>query len=101
MSKNKIVFFIGVVLLIMPFLGFPPSWKSFISIVFGITLVVLSFSAAAKRRASARRTRRIRQQGVSIETSSQPSANVTILSEIPKDETGTDESVAENIRPTI
>ncbi len=61
MSKNKLVFSIGLVLLVMPLLGFPPLWKNFFSIVFGLTLVGLSFSVAAKRRASARKVRRVKE----------------------------------------
>lgn len=63
MSKNKIVFSIGAILFIMPlFLGLPQNWENFIQIVFGITLMVLSFSVAAKRRAGARRSRRIKEK---------------------------------------
>lgn len=62
MSKNKLVFSIGLILLVMPLLGFPPLWKNFFSIIFGLTLIALSFSVAAKRRASARKTRRTRDQ---------------------------------------
>ncbi|OHA99712.1 MAG: hypothetical protein A3E93_00785 [Candidatus Zambryskibacteria bacterium RIFCSPHIGHO2_12_FULL_43_12b] len=99
MSKNKIVFFIGVVLLIMPFLGFPPGWKSFIAIVFGITLIFLSFSAAAKRRASARRTRRIKQQEVHNEHIN-VAPNVTILQDV-FEETKPSETIDKDIPPTV
>jgi len=61
MSKNKLVFSIGFVLLLMPFLGFPPLWKNFFSVIFGLTLIGLSFSVAAKRRASVRRVKRIKE----------------------------------------
>lgn len=60
MSKNKIVFSIGLILVIMPILGFPVHWKTFISIILGLSLISLSFSVAAKRRASARRMKRIK-----------------------------------------
>lgn len=61
MSKNKIVFTIGFILLLMPFLGFPTSWENFISFAGGLSLIVLSFSVAAKRRAAVRRTKRNRK----------------------------------------
>lgn len=60
MSKNKIVFSIGLILVIMPILGFPVHWKTFISIILGLSLISLSFSVAAKRRASARRIKRVK-----------------------------------------
>jgi hypothetical protein len=61
MSKNKIVFAIGFILLLMPFLGFPSSWENFLSFMFGLVLVAMSFSVAAKRRATTRRSRRPRK----------------------------------------
>jgi hypothetical protein len=62
MSKNKIIFVMGVILLALPVLGFPPTSKNVISIIIGLVLVVLSFMVAAKRRASARRLRRSRRE---------------------------------------
>lgn len=50
MSKNRIVFLIGLLLLLIPFTGFPSVWKSFFHIIFGLVLVGLSFSASLKRR---------------------------------------------------
>jgi len=64
MSKNKIVFTIGILLIILPLTGFPPAWKSFFILAMGLTLIVLSFMVAAKRRASARRVRRQRREQV-------------------------------------
>lgn len=63
MSKNKIVFSIGLILVIMPILGFPVLWKTFLSVILGLSLIFLSFSVAAKRRASARRIKRIKDTG--------------------------------------
>ena len=62
MSKNNIVFLIGLLLFLMPVLfGFPPRWKDFIDIVFGLILIILSFSVAIKRRSSIRKSRRNRK----------------------------------------
>ena len=60
MSKNKIVFSIGLILVVMPILGFPVHWKTFISVILGLSLIFLSFSVAAKRRASVRRIKRVK-----------------------------------------
>ncbi len=68
MSKNNIIFFIGAVLFLMPFLGFPSLWENFFNIVFGVWLMGLSFSVAIKRRMA---TRKIRQNRKNI--SSTPS----------------------------
>jgi membrane protein implicated in regulation of membrane protease activity len=72
MSKNKIIFSIGLISIALPILGFPPNWKSTISVLLGVILVVLSFMVAAKRRSSARRASRARRelkgQEVAIET---------------------------------
>lgn len=61
MSKNKIVFAIGFMMFLMPFLGFPSSWENFLSFVFGLGLVGLSFSVAAKRRSASKRMRKNRK----------------------------------------
>jgi len=60
MSKNRIVLSIGIFLFLMPFLGFPSRWEFFFQIIFGISLVAVSFSSAIKRRAASRRPRRRR-----------------------------------------
>ena len=75
MSKNKIVFLIGFILLITPFLGFPVSWKNFIFFLFGVILIALSFSAATKRRASARRAKRMKRMSATAETLQQVRAS--------------------------
>ena len=54
MSKNRIVFVIGSILFLIPFLGFPSSWKTFFSIVSGLILISLSLSNSIKRRMTIR-----------------------------------------------
>jgi membrane protein implicated in regulation of membrane protease activity len=61
MSKNKIVFVIGVVSMMMPFLGFPSSWEDFFSFAIGLVLVALSFSVAVRRRTAPKKPRRMRK----------------------------------------
>jgi len=65
MSKNNIIFIIGVILFLMPlFLGFPSNWENFINIAFGIILIGLSLSVAIKRRSSIPKGRRRRKTDV-------------------------------------
>lgn len=62
MSKNKIIFLIGFILFLMPFLGFQSRWEDFVQIVSGLILLSLSFSVVLKRRATVRaRVRRSRK----------------------------------------
>lgn len=80
MSKNRIVLSIGTFLLLMPFLGFPSRWEFFFQIIFGIILILVSFSSAIKRRAAARKPRRKRELYNSI--ASESVAETTPVSEI-------------------
>ena len=61
MSKNNIILSVGIILLLIPFLGFPSNWENFIDIAFGIVLVGLSFSVIIKRRSSVPKGRRRRK----------------------------------------
>ncbi len=65
MSKNSTILAIGIIQLIMPLLGFPSTWRSFFSVVFGIILIVLSFSVAIKRRSSVRKSVRRKKEASS------------------------------------
>jgi hypothetical protein len=50
MSKNRIVLTIGILLIILPFLGFPSRYENFFVIILGLGLIVLSVSNSIKRR---------------------------------------------------
>ncbi|OGM92034.1 MAG: hypothetical protein A3J09_02880 [Candidatus Zambryskibacteria bacterium RIFCSPLOWO2_02_FULL_51_21] len=42
MPKNRIILSIGVVIALLPVLGFPHSWESFFQILAGLSIVLLS-----------------------------------------------------------
>jgi predicted membrane metal-binding protein len=42
MSKKGIIIMLGVLVALMPFLGFPHAWESLFQIVFGLAIVLLS-----------------------------------------------------------
>lgn len=49
MSRESIVFIIGLLLLVVPSLGIPDSWKFYFCIAVGVVLVIVGYSL---RRAS-------------------------------------------------
>jgi hypothetical protein len=49
MSKNKIEFLIGVLVLLMPFLGFPVGLKGVFYVLLGAALIGLSVSRRVER----------------------------------------------------
>lgn len=42
MNKNKIILILAVILALMPFLGFPSSWKDFFYVITGLLIIMLS-----------------------------------------------------------
>ena len=50
MSKNRIVIVIGILIALMPALGFPHSWESFFQVVVGLGLVFISVWATIDKR---------------------------------------------------
>lgn len=64
MSKNTAILGIGIIFLLMPFLGFPTTWKNFFDVIFGVTLIALSFSVAIKRRSSVKKSVRRKKEGL-------------------------------------
>jgi hypothetical protein len=50
MSRNKFELVSGVLLIIMPFLGFPSLWKTVVYIVVGCILIIVSCVGHFKRR---------------------------------------------------
>jgi uncharacterized protein YabE (DUF348 family) len=50
MSKNKIILIIGIVIAIIPFLGFPSAWRSFFVFVGGVAVSTLSYLIARENR---------------------------------------------------
>jgi len=50
MSKNRIIFIVGVIVLLLPISGFPLSWKNFFYVILGLLLIYLSLNSSLKRR---------------------------------------------------
>ncbi len=50
MSRNKIVLLIGILVFIMPFLGFPSSWKTIFYVIFGGILIIIAAIGHVRRR---------------------------------------------------
>lgn len=49
-SKNRLILILGILVALMPFLGFPTSWKNFFYFVFGLGVATLSFLMARHKR---------------------------------------------------
>lgn len=58
MIKNRKTFFIGIFVFIIPFLGFPSSWKTFFTIIAGLSLMVVSIKINLPKKTSLKRPRR-------------------------------------------
>ncbi|MEX0933952.1 MAG: hypothetical protein WD003_01670 [Candidatus Paceibacterota bacterium] len=50
MSKNILIVLLGLFVALVPFLGFPGSWKTFLLVVSGLLIAFLSFAKMAHRR---------------------------------------------------
>jgi hypothetical protein len=50
MSRNKIVLLIGILLVLMPFLGFPSTWKNLFYVLFGAILITVAIVGHVRRR---------------------------------------------------
>jgi hypothetical protein len=50
MSRNKIKLLIGILLVLMPFLGFPSAWKTFFYVMFGAILITMAIVGHVRRR---------------------------------------------------
>jgi len=50
MSRNKLILLIGILLVLMPFLGFPSAWKTFFYMGFGIILIIVAIVGHVRRR---------------------------------------------------
>lgn len=43
MSKQRMLIILGVLVAIMPFSGFPSSWRTVFFLIFGISIIVLAY----------------------------------------------------------
>ncbi len=49
-TQNRILFVIGILVLLIPFLGFPSSYESFFTAAAGVAVIVLAFMYARNKR---------------------------------------------------
>ena len=52
MPKNRIIILLGVLVALLPILGFPRIWESFFQVVVGLSVVLLSIWATIDKRLS-------------------------------------------------
>lgn len=69
MSRNKTTLLIGILVCLMPFLGFPSSWKTVFYFVFGVILIIVAAVGHVRRRSSHITERREVVTEVYVETS--------------------------------
>lgn len=50
MPKNRIIIAFGLLLALLPILGFPRAWESFFQVVAGLSIVILSVWATIDKR---------------------------------------------------
>jgi len=58
MIKSRRTFFLGIFIFLIPFLGFPTSWKTFLVVVSGIALIVMSIKISLPKKTLAKRPRK-------------------------------------------
>jgi hypothetical protein len=56
MSKNKILLFTGILIIIIPFSGFPEFWRRIFFVAAGLFLVMISITRHMKRRSELKST---------------------------------------------
>lgn len=77
MPKNKIILVLGVLIALMPVLGFPHAWESFFQVVAGLSIILLSVWATIDRKltlkakAQMRQARKVTQPVEVVENSTQ------------------------------
>ncbi len=67
MIHKKSTFFLGIFMFLIPFTGFPSSWKSFFVIVCGLTLISLSIKISIPKRGFKGRQKREKVTPVFVE----------------------------------
>jgi len=58
MIQRKRTFFLGIFIFLLPFLGFPSSWKTIFLVIAGLTLISWSVTVVLPRKSVVKRTRR-------------------------------------------
>lgn len=67
MINKKSTFFLGIFIFLIPFTGFPSSWKSFFVVLSGLILIFLSIKISIPRRGSKLRQKREKVTPVFVE----------------------------------
>lgn len=58
MIKNGKTFYLGIFIFLIPFLGLPSSWRTFLVVVCGLVLILMSVKVSLPGRATPRRLRK-------------------------------------------
>lgn len=88
MSKSRFIIAIGVIIALLPFLGFPHSWESFFQVVAGLGIVGLSVwtridkKLTLKAKAAKRQAKKIAEVET-VEKAQEPAEEVLSKEEIP------------------
>jgi membrane protein implicated in regulation of membrane protease activity len=61
MPKNRIIIALGVIIALLPVLGFPKQWESVFQVIAGLSIVLLSIWTHVDRRLSHKAKARTRQ----------------------------------------
>lgn len=56
-TRHRLLFLLGLWIVLIPFLGFPTNYKSFFVIVSGLFVALIAFTSARAKRAVTRRPR--------------------------------------------
>ncbi|MBI2086862.1 MAG: hypothetical protein HYT69_01700 [Candidatus Zambryskibacteria bacterium] len=62
MPKNKIILVIGVLVALLPVLGFPRAWESFFQVLAGLSIILLSVWTTIDRKLKLQHKAQLRQQ---------------------------------------
>lgn len=71
MIVNTKTFFVGLILVLLPFLGIPLFWKTTFTVLFGLYLIFLSIRIELPKKATAKRTRK-KEKTSSVFTENSP-----------------------------
>lgn len=86
---RKSTFFLGIFIFIIPFLGFPSTWKMFLTVVAGVLLVLLSIKISIPKKPSRYKTQRERVTPVFVENTpiiSPRNDTIEVASRVPTQE---------------
>lgn len=85
MISNKRTFFLGIFIFIIPFLGFPSSWKTIFIVVSGVVLVLMSLKLSLPRKTTRVKSKKERTTPVFVENIPIYSRGIAVESNIKSD----------------